>query len=108
MVGPFATDNTGRPADHRAERGWPTRRDHQNEPLPCISWGSFWWSRLVGAWPRRATRQRDGARTGSVLSVSSVARLGTDTTRKRPRSGRRRSRATIADGCPPTIFATSL
>ena len=22
--GPFATDNTGHPADHRAKRGWPT------------------------------------------------------------------------------------
>ena len=82
VVGQVHHGHTGRPADHRAKRGWPTKRDHQNEPLRHL-WGSFWWSRFVGAWPggpRWATRQRDGARTGSVLSVLSVARRDTDTT----------------------------
>ena len=46
MAVQFTTDNTGRPADHRATRGWST-----------------------------ATRQQDRTRIGSVLSVLSVARL---------------------------------
>jgi hypothetical protein len=42
--------------------------------LFAFPWGSFWWSRLVDAWPT-ATRQQDRTRIGSVLSVLSVARL---------------------------------
>ena len=46
VVGPFATDDTGRTADHRAKRGWPTKDHHRTRHLS----GSCWWS-PSGAWP---------------------------------------------------------
>jgi hypothetical protein len=39
VVGQFATDNTGRPADHRATRGWSAGRHTDSVPCcPCCPW----------------------------------------------------------------------
>ena len=72
VVGQFATDHTGRPADHRAPRRWSTRGNHQKEPRFARVWGFF----LVVSAGRRvahghasAGRHTDFGYVSSVLSV---------------------------------------
>jgi phosphohistidine swiveling domain-containing protein len=71
VVGPFATDDTGRPADHRAMRGWSPSRAHQKEARGHTRRDSFSWVRLGDAWlGPRVSGTAHGL--GSVLSVFSV------------------------------------
>ena len=81
----YRRDNTGRPADGRAERGWPDESiSAERTPVKAPSRGSFCRDRLVGAWPDgpRVSGTAHGCR--SVLSVLSAV----DVSRSRPFTGR--------------------
>src|SRR3972149_10237334 len=73
VVGQFATDNTGRPADHRGPRGWSTSRDHQKEPRFARVWGALsggFGSSTRGPWPRVSGTAHGFESVWSVLSVA--------------------------------------